>query len=148
MITYTDGDIFESGADVLVNPVNCQGASGAGLALEFKKRFPQNAEFFRRLCIRYDVPPGAVVMFRESANKPFSIANLTTKDSWRHPSRLEWIGTGLAALAIKLEQANMKSVALPALGCGLGGLQWSDVKSIIDEVFKDSELEVKVYAPK
>lgn len=134
MIEYRQGDIFESGADLLVNPVNCKGIMGAGLALQFKKRFPENYAAYRQYCLEGKLKPGGTFVFE-------SIVNLATKDDWRKPSQLEWIESGLASLSTRsvLLAAlfrNPYTVALPALGCGHGGLKWEQVKPMIEIYFR------------
>ena len=126
-------DIFELGADALVNPVNCFGVSGAGLALEFKRRFPQNdlavqdaarAGLFARF--------GAIYVHSRVEGPPHWIINLPTKDHWREKASLMLIEEGLYNLMEAVRRHAISSVAIPALGCGLGCLEWSEVEPLIE----------------
>jgi len=147
MIRYMTGDLFESGVQALVNPVNCQGVMGAGLAKAFKERFPENFEAYKEVCELNGLEPGGTyTMFDEDAD--VYIINLSTKNRWREPSRLEWVGEGLEALRDNIVALEITSVALPALGCGLGDLRWSDVKPMIEGKLGDlNGVEVIVYEP-
>ena len=145
------GNIFDSGCEVIVNPVNCVGISGKGLALEFKKRLPSNYSAYRDACESGLLRPGSVYMVDVdnyyACSK--SIANLATKDHWKNPSKLEWIEQGLVDLLAKLQSGGYSSVAIPALGCGCGELRWADVRKLIEATFSDREdLEVLVYEPR
>lgn len=121
-------DIFETGAEVLVNPVNCLGVCGAGLAKEFKERFPASCAWLKALggkghirlgnVYRYEEPPGSV---------PNAIWHFPTKQHWRDSSEIEDIKEGLDSLVKDTMSIRPASIAIPALGCGLGGLPWDDV---------------------
>jgi O-acetyl-ADP-ribose deacetylase (regulator of RNase III) len=150
MITFTQGDIFLSKAEALVNPVNCVGVSGKGLAKEFKKRFPEADDCYVKLCRMGVIIPGHVQMLREGMLPEGKwIAYFPSKDHWRNPSQTDRISSGLDALARGLVLRKIKSVAIPALGCGNGGLAWSDVKPLIESAFKNNpEINVEVYEPK
>ena len=118
-------------ADYLVNPVNCAGVMGKGLALQFAQRFPEILPRYRTACEKRTLRPGTVQIAyaRWSATK---IVNFPTKDDWRAPSRLEWISAGLDTLAHELGPNNPRSIAFPPLGCGLGGLDWDQVRPLIE----------------
>lgn len=160
MATFIDaeGSIFDSGADVLVCPVNCvPGVMGAGLALEFAKRWPHLVSSHRFAVREGFLRPGKVhsVGFkvtvwngREFVQRGPAGACLffPTKDRWRNSSRIEYIRDGLACLARKLDPG--RSVAIPALGCGLGGLDWRDVRPLIVEALAPLDITVMLYAPK
>lgn len=149
MIIEATGSIFDSTAEALVNPVNCVGVMGAGLALEFKGRFPAAFKAYKFACDRGNLGPGGIIVHRTNAY-PFVI-HLATKDHWRDPSRLAWIETGLQGLARALSgvyRERIHSVAVPALGVGLGGLAWADVRSLIEERLGGLELDVFVYPPR
>lgn len=152
----TGGDLFSREADVLVNPVNCQGVMGRGLALEFKKRFSYNYELYVGACRRGELAPGqvllnpATVLARALGYRSY-IANFPTKDDWRQPSRLEWIEEGLADLVKQVcALPYCGTIAIPPLGCGLGGLEWKEVKPLITEaaghLTKDG-WQVVIYEP-
>lgn len=145
----TDGDIFESECEALVNPVNCVGVMGAGLAKEFKKRYPTNFDLYQYACDCNEVMPGKMfITFRDTAILPRYIINFPTKRDWRHESKLADIDAGLTALVIDINRYNIKSVAVPALGCGLGGLFWEVVSPRIRDALSPlTEVHVKIYVP-
>jgi O-acetyl-ADP-ribose deacetylase (regulator of RNase III) len=149
-ITYKTGDIFAEDVQVLVNPVNCEGISGAGLALEFKKRFPANNVYLQKLGKEGRLQIGTICYYTlyntlsGDVNR-IVIANFPTKIKWKDASKLEWIEAGLKALAYTIVRE--RSVAIPALGCGLGGLIWQDVKLLIDKHMNLPEVNVVVFEP-
>lgn len=146
MITCQQGDIFNSGAQALVNPVNCLGTMGKGLASQFKQRYPATEADYRRLCRRRLIRPGTVHIHPPEAGK--TIISFPTKDDWRRPSKLEWIVDGLHDLRAKAEAARLSGVAIPALGAGLGGLPWPWVEQAIAEALAESTVEFEVYPPR
>lgn len=146
MIKYIKGDIFKSQCEALVNPVNCKGVMGKGLALEFKKRFPENFKYYKSVC---DNPNNLFLVGGAIAHKEHGklVINAATKSHWRDKSELEHIKTCLAFIGGHLVENDIKSVAIPALGCGLGELEWKEVKKEIDDFFKDSGTYVEVFEP-
>lgn len=148
-IEFVKGDIFESGCEVLVNPVNCKGVMGKGLALQFKQRFPEMFENYKRACDQGRVSPGSFWAYLEARNGIYCIFNLATKDHWRDPSKIEWITLGLAYLAHWIVESDTRSIALPALGCGEGGLKWEEVKPLIEKYLGGlKDVKVVVYEPR
>jgi len=145
MIRDCQGDLFESGAEALVNPVNCVGVAGKGLALEFKKRFPFHHERYRAACMAGWIAPGEVDAYREEDG--LLIINFLTKRHWRDASRLEDVAASLVPLADLLGRQAVASVAIPALGCGLGGLAWADVRPLIVEALGGLDCDVMLYGP-
>ena len=139
------GDIFQSGAQVLVNPVNCMGAMGAGLAKQFKERYPALNQQYRKDCGAGKVKTGEVLLYRVADGR--AVANLPTKNHWRDPSRLQWIKEGLADLNRVLSSENLTSVAIPAVGAGLGGLDWQEVLKLIKSELDNPDLTVEIYPP-
>ncbi len=133
MIEFTTGDILAAEAEALVNSVNCVGVMGRGIALQFKNAYPQNFKAYKRACDRGDVQPGRMFVFETGllAN-PKYIINFPTKRHWRGKSRMEDIEAGLVALVEEIERRGIRSVALPPLGSGLGGLHWPEVRSRIE----------------
>jgi O-acetyl-ADP-ribose deacetylase (regulator of RNase III) len=129
-------DIFLARADALVNPVNCVGAMGKGLALEFRKRFPEYYLSYRQACLERLVSVGCVWWWENhrwyTHQEPRWIASFPTKDHWRDKSNLQYIEAGMRDLIEGALDMGVRSIAIPALGCGLGGLNWSDVKPLID----------------
>lgn len=126
-LTYSTGSIFESGATALVNPVNCVGVMGGGLARIFADRYPEMERDYNLYCESGLLRPGMVHSYYSNLEEVPIILNLPTKDDWRKPSTLEYVHDGLIALATYLNRFSIDSVAVPALGCGLGGLDWEPV---------------------
>lgn len=148
MIRIVNGNIFHSGASALVNPVNCVGVMGRGLALEFKKRYPSNFYAYAEACKRGRLSPGKLFVMRESGGQqPVSIVNFPTKLHWKNPSNLSWISSGLDELREWILANKPASIAIPALGCGLGDLDWPDVSSLIGEKLARLDTEIIVYPP-
>ena len=149
MIVTATGDILASGADALVNPVNCVGVMGKGLALGFKRAFPGNFQAYVEACRHGEVQPGRILAVATgSTTPPRFILNFPTKRHWRDGSRLEDIEAGLDALATELRHRGIRSVAVPPLGCGLGGLDWAEVRPRIEAVLGGLEgVEIRVYGP-
>ena len=149
MLTFVAGDIFEATADALVNPVNTVGVMGKGLAAQFRERFPANTRLYEAACRARMVQLGRMFV-TESPVRPgprWSI-NFPTKSHWRYPSRLEWITSGLEDLAAVIEQHRIRSIALPALGAGNGGLDWVQVRAEIERVLSGLEgVEVRIHLP-
>lgn len=145
MTRYLTGDIFSSPAQVLTNTVNCVGVMGAGLALEFKKRFPRlNADYESR-CRQGEVIPGRPYLYEDDT---IQVLNFPTKRHWQESSRLEDIEEGLKYLAANHAAMGIFYLALPPLGCGLGGLKWADVKGLVEKHLGGlADLEVLVYEP-
>ena len=145
MIEYLEGDIFATEADIRVNTVNCVGAMGAGVALAFKRRNPDMFKAYQADCKSGKVRNGEMHVW-----KPLMgdwIVNFPTKRDWRDPSRYEDIESGLVALRKYLTEQGSVSVALPALGCGNGDLDWKRVSSMIEDHLRGLEAHIKVFAP-
>lgn len=133
MIETGHGDILRADAEALVNTVNCEGVMGRGIALQFKKAYPANFEAYRRACERGEVRPGAMFMHEtDQLTNPRFIINFPTKRHWRSKSRLADIEAGLEALVYEIAARKIRSIAMPPLGCGLGGLDWRDVRPRIE----------------
>ncbi|MFB3901926.1 MAG: macro domain-containing protein [Acidobacteriota bacterium] len=140
MITLMRGNIIETDAEALVNTVNCEGFMGKGIALQFKKAFPTNFEAYRRAAQHGEVQPGRMFIFRtDSLMNPKYIVNFPTKRRWREKSRLEDIKAGLKALRKEVERLEIRSIAIPPLGCGLGGLDWAAVRPLIEQTLSGLE---------
>lgn len=138
MITYTKGNLLEADAEALVNTVNTVGVSGKGIALMFKERFPENFRQYEAASKAKGVRIGRMfaVELRELGG-PRWIINFPTKCHWRPPSKLEWIVAGLHDLKRFLVENRIRSVAVPPLGAGNGGLEWADVRKQIDAILSD-----------
>jgi O-acetyl-ADP-ribose deacetylase (regulator of RNase III) len=136
MIEITRGNLIQTDAEALVNTVNCVGYMGKGIALQFKKAFPDNFKAYERACRANGIRPGKVFIFSTgSLVNPRYIVNFPTKRDWRAKSQIEDIRIGLRSLVEEIRKLGISSVALPPLGCGLGGLNWKDVKPLIERAF-------------
>ncbi|MGB7295701.1 MAG: macro domain-containing protein [Candidatus Aminicenantales bacterium] len=136
MIEITRGNLIETDAEALVNTVNCVGYMGKGIALQFKKAFPDNFKAYERACRANGIRPGKVFVFSTgSLVNPKYIVNFPTKRDWRAKSQIEDVRIGLRSLIEEIRKLGISSVALPPLGCGLGGLNWKDVKPLIEGAF-------------
>lgn len=128
MINFVKGDILLSNDEAIINPVNIVGVMGKGLALQFKEKYPLNFKLYHNACKNNKVQIGKMYATREN-NK--IIINFPTKKHWRNPSKIEYINSGLDSLILLIQQNNIKSVSIPPLGCGCGGLNWDEVKQLI-----------------
>ena len=124
-------DLFKSGADILVNPVNTVGVLGAGLARAFRSRWPKYAAAYYTLCARGELPAGGAALYHTAHPPPAIIASAATKAHWRNPSTLGLVEGAAEALADLVSPLDAQSIAVPKLGCGLGGLDWRDVHAVI-----------------
>jgi O-acetyl-ADP-ribose deacetylase (regulator of RNase III) len=138
LIELKQGDILLAEADALVNSVNCVGIMGRGIALQFRKAFPENYRFYREACERKEVHPSKMLIYETGLLQPRFIINFPTKRHWKGKSRIQDIDAGLGALVKEIQDRGIRSVAVPPLGCGLGGLDWSLVRSKIVRAFEDS----------
>jgi O-acetyl-ADP-ribose deacetylase (regulator of RNase III) len=149
MIRYTTGNLLETDADALVNTVNTVGVMGKGIALMFKEAFPENFKDYEAACKRGEVEVGKMfVTHRSDMYGPKWIINFPTKKHWRNPSQLQWIAEGLNDLRALIEREGIKSIALPPLGAGNGGLEWAVVKPIIEAALSGLDgVEIVVFEP-
>ncbi len=149
MIRYTTGNILDAEAEALVNTVNCVGIMGRGIALQFKNAYPQNFKAYAAACARNAIQPGQMFVFDTGElTLPRYIINFPTKRHWRGKSRIEDIVAGLDALVSEVRQRAIQSIAVPPLGSGLGGLDWVEVRPLIDRAMSDLvDVDVQVYEP-
>ena len=149
MIHRTHGNILNQEAEALVNTVNCAGVMGRGIALQFRRAFQDNYEAYRRAARQQEIQPGSMFVFeRGSLNAPRWIINFPTKRHWKGKSRLEDIEAGLIDLVRVLREKQIRSVAIPSLGCGLGGLDWKVVRPLIENALAMvPEVEVYLFEP-
>ncbi len=149
MIEIAKGNILRADAEALVNTVNCVGYMGKGIALQFKKAFPENFNAYKCACRAEKVVPGKMFVFvTNSCVNPKYIINFPTKRHWRGKSRLEDINAGLRALLEEVKKRGISSVAIPPLGCGLGGLDWGMVRPRIENALAElSEVQVLLFEP-
>ncbi len=149
MIQFVRGDLLQVEADAIVNTVNTVGVMGKGIALQFKQQYPDNYEFYRQACERGEVQPGRMLVFETGRLQPRFIINFPTKRHWRAKSRIDDIEAGLQDLVRVLQERHVESVALPALGCGHGGLDWRQVRTLIEHYLQPlaKTIPIWVYEP-
>jgi O-acetyl-ADP-ribose deacetylase (regulator of RNase III) len=143
------GNLIEEDAEALVNTVNCDGFMGKGIALQFKQAYPENFKVYERACRAGEMVPGRMLVVPTgSLMNPKYIINFPTKRHWRENSRLEYIATGLRALIRETRRLGIHSIAVPPLGCGLGGLDWRDVRPMIEQAFAElPDVQVTLFEP-
>ncbi|MPQ76661.1 macro domain-containing protein [Hydrogenovibrio sp. JE_KL2] len=154
-LIFKKGDLFESHDEAIVNTVNCVGVMGKGIALQYKNLFPENYVEYKKQCSLNSVVPGKMFVYEYktedlfSKGKPKFIINFPTKDHWRAKSRVEYVEKGLDDLIFVIKEKNIKSISMPAIGCGNGGLDWSNVKEIVSEKLASLDnVIIHVYEPK
>jgi O-acetyl-ADP-ribose deacetylase (regulator of RNase III) len=149
MIKFINGNLLENPTSALVNTVNTFGVMGKGVALQFKKAFPRNYETYRKACMNKQLHIGGLLAVADhnllSGNK--LIINFPTKTHWRFPSEYIYIEKGLVALRDYITQNCIKSLAMPAPGCGNGGLNWPVVKALIEQHLSGLDCHIEVYEP-
>ncbi len=150
MIQFKTGDILAEDAEALVNSVNCIGIMGRGIAFQFKKAFPEGFRVYAEACERGEVRPGRMFVFETGAlTNPRYIVNFPTKRHWRGTSRIEDIEAGLKDLIRVIRERDVRSIAVPPLGSGLGGLDWNDVRPRIEKALRGfNNLDVVVFEPR
>jgi O-acetyl-ADP-ribose deacetylase (regulator of RNase III) len=150
MIEITRGNLLEADVEAIVNTVNTVGVMGKGIALQFKKAFPENFTIYKKACDAKELHPGKMLVVATNAiiGTPRYIINFPTKRHWRGKSKMEDIDSGLAALTEEVRSRAIKSIAVPPLGCGNGGLRWSEVLPRITNAFADlPDVRVLVFEP-
>ncbi|MCA6582537.1 MAG: macro domain-containing protein [Pseudanabaena sp. M34BS1SP1A06MG] len=129
-------------------PVNCVGIMGKGLALDFKKMYPSLAAIYKTFCNLHELKTGDPSILSKSGEGSGSVVFFPTKNDWRNPSELNWIREGLIRLATQPSHTQWRkqtrNIHIPKLGCGLGGLEWTDVRKIIEQ-FADCMPEHEIY---
>ena len=149
MIEFKQGNLLKENAEALVNTVNCVGVMGKGIALQFKQAFPDNFQQYKKACDAKEVQPGC--MFTVSTGRLFNpryIINFPTKRHWKGKSKLEDVQSGLKALVEEVKQLRIRSIAIPPLGCGNGGLDWVKVRPLIEAAFAQlPEVQAIVFEP-
>lgn len=149
MIEYKHGDILREDAEALINTVNCMGIMGRGIALQFKNAFPENFKAYVKACKKNEVQPGKMFVFETGQlTNPRYIINFPTKRHWRGKSRIEDIEAGLEALIDTIHKYKIRSIAIPPLGSGLGGLDWLFVKSRIENALQAlTDVRIIIFEP-
>ena len=139
-------NIFNSDCEAIVNTINCVGVMGGGLAKQFRLRYPAMNEAYQGACARGEVKVGKMWHWWEASEQRWLI-NFPTKHDWRNPSELEWVEVGLQDLRKVIADLHLHSIAIPPLGCGLGGLQWDDVLPMIVNALGDVTAHIEIYPP-
>jgi len=149
MIIYKKGNILESEAEALVNTVNTQGVMGKGIALQFKNAFPNNYKIYKEACKKgvFDIGDLLIVEDNGLISGKKLIINFPTKILWRNPSEYIYIEKGLNKLIQEIEEKNIKSIAIPPLGSGNGGLNWDVVKKMIEDKMNHLPIDIFIYEP-
>lgn len=149
-VQIKSGDLLKETTDAIVNTVNCVGVMGKGIALQFKQRWPSNFKEYDAASKRKEIRPGKMFIYDLGEwEKPRYIVNFPTKVHWRGASKLEYVEDGLRDLVKQAKRLGIKSISLPPLGCGNGGLDWGDVRTLIFAAFKHhSEIDVHLFEPK
>jgi len=141
-IQYANGDLFEAKTQTIVNTVNCKGVMGKGLALEFKKRFPTMFLEYKKLYLEGKLIIGELHLYKD---KDYWILNFPTKNHWKSPSKLEYIEKGLKTFSEKYKEWGITSIAFPQLGCNLGGLDWSEVKPLMEKYLSSLDIDIIIF---
>jgi len=149
MIKLVTGNLLEADAEAIVNTVNTVGIMGKGIALQFRQAYPANYEAYKKACGHKEVQPGKMFVFTTNRTvNPRYIINFPTKRHWKGKSRMEDVETGLVDLVRVVKELGIRSIAIPPLGCGNGGLKWSDVRVRIEGTFKNMPgVEAVLYEP-
>ncbi|MNF45859.1 Macro domain protein [compost metagenome] len=149
MMKYIHGNLFDSQAEVIVNAVNTVGVMGKGIALDFKEKYPSNMAAYKQACTDGVVQIGKVFPVRVTeSNSVIWVVNFPTKKHWKGKSDIEWIKTGLVDLKRFIKSSNIKSIAIPPLGAGHGGLSWGEVKKCIEEELSSlTGVDIEIYEP-
>ncbi|HDZ9220892.1 TPA: macro domain-containing protein [Vibrio cholerae] len=149
MLEFVKGDFFDFDADIRINTVNCVGVMGAGVALAFKKKYPEMFKEYARQCKEKEIAPGKPTVWKQGDmfSKGIEIINFPTKNHWRNPSEYEYIEDGLIWLSNYLKNKEGLTITLPALGCGHGGLDWGEVKQLIIKYLERTSNNILVFEP-
>ena len=142
MLVFERGNLFSFAKCALVNPVNCEGIMGAGLALKFKERWPDLFHAYRRMCLKGALSPGGVWPWVSADGDVVLCA--ATKDRWKNPSKKEWISQCLATLHTLGSLIHPRPLAIPSLGCGCGGWLWPEIKPLFEREFHNTQLTLVV----
>jgi O-acetyl-ADP-ribose deacetylase (regulator of RNase III) len=145
VLTEVAGDLLADDAQALVNPVNTAGVMGKGLALQFKRAYPEAFRAYAAACRRGEIQPGRLHLAAVPGDR--LVVNFPTKRHWREPSRLEDVASGLDDLARVITDRGIRSIAVPPLGCGLGGLPWTSVRLLLRTRLSALDCEVRLYVP-
>lgn len=148
MITYADGDIFQATTQTIVNPINCEGAMGAGLAVLFRHKFPGLYNDYLNKYKANLLKIGEPYLWKSSDSNIQWVLNFPTKDKWQDPSKIEYIKQGLSYFMNHYQEWGISSITFPSLGMGLGGLSAKIVYSVMDSYLKDISIPCYIYKPR
>ena len=154
-ISLRRGNLFDSEMQTLCNTVNVVGVMGAGIAKEFKFRYPEMFEEYKDMCAQQKVIPGEPYCWKPADDGAYRVAddgahwvlNFPTKKHWRHPSKIEWLESGLQYLQENYLRWGIVSLAVPALGCSLGKLSWEQVRPLMEKYLSEMDIPVEIYEP-
>lgn len=147
-IRIKNGDLLKAPVEAIVNPINTAGVMGAGLARQIRDRYPDHYAAYREACRRGEVRIGRMFVHdRGEGARPRYIIGFPTKEDWRAPSKIEYIQAGLDDLVRVIREHDIRSIAVPALGAGLGGLDWRAVRPVILRALSNVPADVWVYEP-
>jgi O-acetyl-ADP-ribose deacetylase (regulator of RNase III) len=149
MIQFKQANLLESDAEAIVNTVNTVGVMGKGIALQFKNQYPNNYKLYAMACKAKEVVVGKMFVTEETSllGGKKIIINFPTKTDWRKPSEYSYIESGLQDLVNVIQENKIKSIAIPPLGAGNGGLDWNKVKAAIEKYLTNVECEIQIYQP-
>jgi len=153
-IIFKRGDLFESSDEAIINAVNCVGVMGKGIALQYKKKFPENYKEYKKLCSLSKIYPGKMFVYKYEDDffdnkRPSFIINFPTKQHWRSKSKIEFVEEGLDDLISVIKEEGIKSISMPAIACGNGGLDWNIVRDLIETKLSNlDDVRINVYEPK
>ena len=149
MFEFKQGNILKDKSEAIINTVNCVGVMGRGIAFQFKQIYPDNFKEYKRACDKGEVQLGKMFVYSlETLFNPKYIINFPTKNHWKEKSNIKYIESGLIALKDIIKKYKIKSIAIPPLGCGLGGLYWNEVKTLIKTTFSDiKDVDFIIYEP-
>lgn len=142
MLTYRRTSVMDSPAQTLVNTVNCVGVMGKGIAKAFRERYPAMFEAYKRLCDNKLLQPGILWLWQ---GEDHSVLNFPTKVHWRSPSRIEWIEQGLQKFVASYEARGITSISFPRLGCGNGGLDWAEVRPLMERYLAPLPIDIFIH---
>ena len=138
-------DIFETKCNTIVNPVNCIGVMGKGLALQIKNKYPLVFDKYKEICKRNMLKPGLLHIVK---TEQMTVLNFPTKKHWKDNSQIQWIEDGLAKFVESYQERGITSIAFPPLGCGNGGLDWQEVKPLMVKYLDNLDIKIEIYCSK
>lgn len=149
MLKFATGNLLESEAEALVNTVNTVGVMGKGIALQFKNQYPNNYKLYLKACKDGDFRIGDLLVVTDESllGGKKTIINFPTKTDWRKPSEYGYIEQGLKKLVEIIKEKNIKSIAIPPLGAGNGGLEWNKIKAMMQYYLKNVDADIIVFQP-